>query len=418
MAAKLEKTRHTGIYRAHRTTCHGRRNCGCPYLAQVWDNRAKVPIRKQFAQESEARSWRADAQEAVRAGTLKPPTRTTLREAWEAWLDGARAGTVLNRSRRPYKPSTLRGYQRGMDLRILPQLGDVRFSEVTRTVVQDLADSWLAHDMASSTMLNTLDPLRALCGRAVKRGDVAINPTSNLELPHPDGRRERIASPEEAAKLLDALPRDERPLWATAFYGGLRRGELRALRFRDIDLAAGVIHVRHGWDAKEGEIEVKSKAGRRRVPVPAVLRDYLAEHRAVSAERLAASAALVFGRTAAQAFEPSTVRRRALAAWTRGGLDLKPITLHEARHTYASLMIAAGVNAHALKTFMGHASITVTIDLYGHMLPGGEEEAAGLLNDFLDRQRELPEQRARSAAGDNLVLVRTPEERSGAVESG
>jgi integrase len=149
-----------------------------------------------------------------------------------------------------------------------------------------------------------------------------------------------------------------------------------------------------------------------------VLRDYLAEHRAVSAERLAASAALVFGRTAAQAFEPSTVRRRALAAWTRGGLDLKPITLHEARHTYASLMIAAGVNAHALKTFMGHASITVTIDLYGHMLPGGEEEAAGLLNDFLDRQRELPEQRARSAAGDNLVLVRTPEERSGAVESG
>jgi integrase len=64
---------------------------------------------------------------------------------------------------------------------------------------------------------------------------------------------------------------------------------------------------------------------------------------------------------------------------------LNAITLHECRHTFASLMIAAGVNAKALQTFMGHASITVTLDLYGHLFPGSEDEAAVLLDAYLER---------------------------------
>jgi integrase len=63
--------------------------------------------------------------------------------------------------------------------------------------------------------------------------------------------------------------------------------------------------------------------------------------------------------------------------------ELVPIGLHEARHTFASLMIAAGVNAKRLATYMGHASITVTLDRYGHLFPGNEEESADLLDAFL-----------------------------------
>jgi integrase len=59
--------------------------------------------------------------------------------------------------------------------------------------------------------------------------------------------------------------------------------------------------------------------------------------------------------------------------------------LHECRHTFASLMIAAGVNAKALSTYMGHANIATTIDKYGHLMPGNEAEAAGLLDAYLDR---------------------------------
>lgn len=62
------------------------------------------------------------------------------------------------------------------------------------------------------------------------------------------------------------------------------------------------------------------------------------------------------------------------------------LRLHQARHTYASFMIAAGVNAKALSAFMGHSSIKVTFDLYGHLMPGAEAEAAALLDGFLDRR--------------------------------
>ena len=64
---------------------------------------------------------------------------------------------------------------------------------------------------------------------------------------------------------------------------------------------------------------------------------------------------------------------------------IEPISLHEARHTFASLMIAAGVNAKALSMYMGHSSITITYDRYGHLMPGNEEEAAGLLDAYLER---------------------------------
>src|SRR5947199_7968183 len=93
--------------------------------------------------------------------------------------------------------------------------------------------------------------------------------------------------------------------------------------------------------------------------------------------------ALVFGASGRLPFEPSTVRRRALAAWKKHGV--RPIGLHEARHTFASLMIAAGVNAKALSTYMGHASVTLTLDRYGHMFPRNEDEAAELLDAYFER---------------------------------
>jgi integrase len=78
-----------------------------------------------------------------------------------------------------------------------------------------------------------------------------------------------------------------------------------------------------------------------------------------------------------------TVNRRAQRAWKQAGLN--PIGLHECRHTFASFMIAAGVNAKALSVYMGHASVTITFDLYGHLMPGNEQEAGRLLDAYLRR---------------------------------
>jgi integrase len=113
--------------------------------------------------------------------------------------------------------------------------------------------------------------------------------------------------------------------------------------------------------------------------MPAALRDYLVEHRM----RQGRGEGLFFGSTAEQPFTSSNVWRRAHTAWKRAKLE--PISLHEARHTFASLMIAAGVNAKALSTYMGHSSIQITYDRYGYLMPGNEDEAAALLDAYLER---------------------------------
>jgi integrase len=321
---------------------------------------------------------------------MRAPTQTTLRQVWEVWLKGAKEGWVRTRSGDPYKPSALRGYEHGMQKRVLDELGGVRLSDVTRTDLQDLADDWLSKGLDPSTIRNTLMPLRALFRRAVTRGEVVVNPTAGLELPAVRGRRDRIASPEEAAALIAAAPENDRATWATAFYTGLRRGELMALHWEDVDPEAGLIRVDRSWDIREGLIEPKSRAGTRAVPIATILREHLVAHALCSGRR----SGLVFGRTEAVPFEPTTLADHAATAWKamnaeRSTLQLAPIpsiSLHECRHTFASLMIAAGVNAKALSTYMGHSSITITLDRYGHLLPGNEEEAAELLDAYLNRE--------------------------------
>ena len=228
----------------------------------------------------------------------------------------------------------------------------------------------------------------------LSRGEVSLNPTNGIELPAVRGRRERIATPEQAAALIAAAPENDRALWATAFYAGLRRGELMALRWEDVDLEAGLIRVERSWDMRDGLIEPKSRAGRRSVPIATVLREHLAAHALRSGRRTG----LVFGRTTEQPFEPTTLTGRAATAWKRMNKKRKvaelepiaPIGLHECRHTFASLMIAAGVNAKALSTYMGHSSITITLDSYGHLMPGAQSEAAELLDGYLAASSTAP----------------------------
>jgi integrase len=146
-------------------------------------------------------------------------------------------------------------------------------------------------------------------------------------------------------------------LWATALYAGLRYGELRALRWSAVDLAAGAIRVTESWDPKEGAVAPKTKNSQRTTPLPGLLRDYLMEHRIAAGEPPVD--ALVFGDKNGKPFQAATIYRRADRAWKAQGLGR--LRLHQARHTYASFMIAAGVNAKALSSFVGHSSIKVDV---------------------------------------------------------
>ena len=154
---------------------------------------------------------------------------------------------------------------------------------------------------------------------------------------------------------------------------GLRSGELRALRVGEVDLDAGVIRVRAGWDDVEGEIEPKSRSGERVVPIIADLRPMLLAHLMATGRR-GKPGALVFGRGDADPFLRSTPRARARKAWTTAGLE--PITMHEARHSYASMMVAAGVDPGEVMRRMGHSTIAIDLDRYTHGLRGSEADTA------------------------------------------
>ena len=152
--------------------------------------------------------------------------------------------------------------------------------------------------------------------------------------------------------------------------------------WEDVDLKAGQIHVSRSWDVSEGhDVGPKSAVGRRTVPIASRLKALLAAHRLAGR-----TDGLVFGENGTRAMSPAGSTARADAAWKAAGIER--ITLHEARHTYASLMIAAGVNAKALSTYMGHANIAITFDRYGHLMPGNEAQARGLAEAYLSEHDE------------------------------
>jgi integrase len=151
-------------------------------------------------------------------------------------LEGARKGMIRNRAGDPYKPAAIRAYDSVLRLRVLPEIGPMRLSDVTRTDLQDLVNGLMAAGLSPSTIGATMNPVRAIYRRALERPDsgIVVSPTAGLKLPKVRGGRDRIAMPKECATLLDALPASDQALWATAMYAGLRRGELMALHVEDV----------------------------------------------------------------------------------------------------------------------------------------------------------------------------------------
>jgi hypothetical protein len=122
--------RPTGITTRHSRRCRSRSGGGCncdpSYEAWVWSQRDGRKIRKTFAGKgalSAAKGWRHDPGSAVRKGTMQAPTRQTLTEAAETWLEGAKGGAILTRSGRPHKPAVIRGYEADLRRYVLPDLG-------------------------------------------------------------------------------------------------------------------------------------------------------------------------------------------------------------------------------------------------------------------------------------------------------
>lgn len=386
---------------ASKRTGGGACDCNPPWEAWVWSTFDKKKVRKTLPTKQAATKWRRKHLGLAEAGQLRAPTRLTLGETAYTWVDMARAGEILTRSGRPYKPATLRTIESDFRLRLIPELGTHFMSDIERSDLQARVTIWQAKLSAAKVhaCINAARVLYRDFDLITGTDNLLLtNPTDGLRLPSvPTGGRDRIATAEEARRLVAALPPAEAVLWATALYSGMRLGELRALRAENVDFAHKRIKVLAGWDAFEGEIDPKTEKGKRNTVIIGLLDTLLREH----LERTGRSGRdLVFGRRADSPFNPNTAYNHARKAWTRAREiedeeDVIPeperirrIGLHECRHTAVSHMLDANISIDKVSKFIGHSSITVTIDRYGHLLPGGEEEAAALLDEYHARRRQ------------------------------
>jgi integrase len=362
-------------------------------LAQVYSSQDKRRISKTFPrrQLAAAKAWQRDTKVALSHGQIVAGESPSFRRAYQRWLEGVRNGEIRTRSRRIYRPATIARYERAADDYLLDRLGSLPLSEIRAIRLEQLVSELQAEGLAANTIRNTFMPLQAVYRWAVRRGYATVNPTLAVELPLDDGIRDRFATKAEIALLLAALDEEDRPLWATAAYAGIRRGELMALTWADVDLASRVIRVNKSHDPESGTTGLpKSDAGNRRVPIPDVLRDFLIAHklRAKPVQPLVFARFSLAGRKrgADGPFTDSGIGGRARKRWKDAKLE--PITLHECRHTYASLMIAANISPKKLQTYMGHSSITTTYDRYGHLMPDEEEQSADQFQAWLDADHE------------------------------
>lgn len=388
------ETRHENRCR-RRESATARCNCTPSFRATAYDRRIGKQIKHPWTQDRDrAINERKDL--VARIKNYESVASAPIFNVWVEtfWLPGIRNGSILSDEGEPYKPAVARCYRSAVNKHLLsdPALKDKPLNAIRRKDVQALVDRMVAHGYAGWTVRNALNPLRAMYRYAIRREIVSNNPTVGLELPK---RAKRLVVTEatgekgemvirgvrEVIQMIDVLPAAERGMFATAALAGLRRGELRALRVSHINLDTNEILVRLGWDDVEGEMGLKSASARRTVPITNALRPYLVAHLA-ALKRKTGSALAFPGPRGSGAIDADKYMDRCRAYWEEASIE--PLGLHPARHTFASLMVASGANIKQISTIMGHADVSTTLDVYGHLLPGGTSEAAAKLNEYLD----------------------------------
>jgi integrase len=247
-----------------------------------------------------------------------------------------------------------------------------------------------AGGLAPQTVLHHHRVLKEALGQAVRWGLLARNPADAVDPPRVARKEMRTLTPEQIARLLAAAQGSRLyiPI-LLAVATGMRRGEILALRWEDVDLGAGTVSVRRTLEQVRGRIafkEPKSARSRRVIPLPAFAVAALRRHKAEQARlRLRLGPAyddqgLVCttetGRPLAHNFG-----RDYLALLERAGVPR--VRFHDLRHSHATLLLSQNVHPKVVSERLGHAAVGVTLDIYSHVVPALQQEAADKLEALL-----------------------------------
>lgn len=318
------------------------------------------------------------------AGGFAPDGRMLVRDFFDQWL-----GTLESRLR----PSTIRRYQDLTRLHLLPALGNVKIAKLTQADVQRLYADRLRSGLAPTTVRHLHGLLHRALSDAVRWDLVVRNVTESVDPPRRSTPEAKTWNVQQVASVLAAAADDElEALWRLALITGMRRGEILGLRWSDVDFDNGSLFVRRtmsrGASSRLEGGEPKTVSGRRRIALPASVLDSLRRHKVRQLEhRLAAGPAfrdqaLVFANGTGGPLHPNSVASRFRTLAVRAGVPV--IRFHDLRHTCATLMMAQGEHPKVVQERLGHADVAMTINLYSHVMPDMQRQAADRLDATLE----------------------------------
>jgi integrase len=340
---------------------------------------------------------RRDAERALTArkrevdtGTWREPSSETLASYAERWLAHRDPARVGGGGRTRLSPSTFEGYRLNLRRHVLPRVGDRTLSSLRTEDVDRLIAELEADGKAPGTVRNVIVPLRKMLADAVRQGRLLANPAARADLPPaqdftgkeiPPAHTEAIRQELVELAPLDPLRREPDLffvcLFDVALGTGLRLGELRALRWLDLDRDRRLIRVERAYSRKQLR-KPKTESGVRSVPlfpsVEAAFRGLAG--RAVERGRYAPDE-LVFGSMRGTPLQPSNFRQRVWdLALQHAGLEREGYRFHDLRHTCVSRLVAAGADVKLVQAVAGHANPLITLKRYSHLLDARVTEAA------------------------------------------
>ena len=324
------------------------------------------------------------------------PSRLSLREfLLKVWLPAVESGV---------RATTLSGYRMLVEQHLVPQLGSVQLQSLNAAQINAHYAQLLSKGRVrgrGGLSPNTVHHVHAVLHRAlrdaVRWGYLQTNAAQAADPPRASAQHTELAvwSEEQLHAFLDSVAEQRLyPLWRFLAMTGCRRGEALGLTWRDLDIEGGRVAIRRALVPVDGrlcETEPKTKRGRRLIALDsetvAVLRQQAA--RQLAAQQALGDAWIDSGRvfTAENGAQLHPERISALFRRLVAAAALPPIPLHGLRHTYASLALAKGVNAAIVSRRLGHATVAFTLDIYSHVLPQVDAEAAEIIAAFAERER-------------------------------
>lgn len=351
------------------------------WLAEYRDGGGKRRF-KQFERKKDADDFLLTVRGEVRKGVHVAESQSiTVKQAADLWIERAEADGL--------EASTIASYKQHRDLHIVPAIGARKLTAITAPAVQAFADD-LAKTNSRAMVKKIIGSLSMILADAIRRGRAATNPVREvrIKLPKRDKGRPEMPTTLELQAILKATPAKHRPFIYTAAFTGLRASELRGLRWADVDLCGGQLHVVQRADPYNKIGAPKSESGTRTVPIgPTVVAILTAWQKECPAGDLG----LVFPNGAGnveshanllnRVFWPIQIACGVSVDSGDKGEHGEPImkakfSLHALRHAAAAMWIHQGVTAKRIQVLMGHASIQQTFDTYGYLFEAREDDQA------------------------------------------